>query len=282
MNAFDRVKLNLAAKSPRLAILAALAKNGITTLDDLQTQLGESRKKLQDNLIHIVKLALATRMRDDVTHFPAYQITQAGRKYLEDHESDVRAEPKDESKAGNDVITPSLKTAVPEGDNLHQLLSMGALNKKSINEWESSMMQAVGEHTPQKVAEAIAGIKRQRDTLAEKSEELKQLKSSLEHAHHKLLAWLSMANVFNCDTPEQIADRISRVDAEWLAASRPSDGEVIGYALQRPAKVLIRFRKEETAKERAMSCARKERKHAKVLALTVVGEAVPGAEWRES
>ena len=55
-------------KSVRLAILSALARNGITTLDDLQTQTGEARKKLQDHTMHAINLKLITRTQDDVTH----------------------------------------------------------------------------------------------------------------------------------------------------------------------------------------------------------------------
>lgn len=79
----------------RLAILAALAKNGITTLDDLQIQTGETRKKLQYSTMRAINLKLVERTQDDVTRLPAYRITPAGRKYLEKFGNGRTAEPSD-------------------------------------------------------------------------------------------------------------------------------------------------------------------------------------------
>lgn len=54
-----------------------------------------------------------------------------------------------------------------------------------------------------------------------------------------------------------------------------------GYVIQRPSKPLARFSKADSAKARALACARGGRK-AQVFALVPIGFAQPGAEWKEA
>lgn len=65
---------NIKPKSIRLSILTALAANGITTVDDLQTQ---PARLSSTSALHAINDQLIERVRDDVTGMAAYQI--AGR-----------------------------------------------------------------------------------------------------------------------------------------------------------------------------------------------------------
>ena len=94
----------------------------------------------------------------------------------------------------------------------------------------------------------------------------------------ELSIWIGMAHAFGCATPEQIANRISGLDERVATFNQPL---VVGYVIQRPVKPLVRFTKAISAETRAMAFARTGQK-AQVFALTLVGTAVPGSEWRKA
>lgn len=78
----------------------------------------------------------------------------------------------------------------------------------------------------------------------------------------------------------ELERRLAQVAAPSPAAEKPK-ADAVGYVIQRPVKPLIRIRRLEKAKQRAMEMAKKEGRRAQVLALIAVGTAAPGAEWLE-
>lgn len=264
MNARDKIK----PKSIRVAILSALADGAITTIDDLQTTLDVPRKKVVDNAVHAANDNLIKRMRDDVTGLAAYQITATGREYLAKYSSGKEEEPSLPetpvcAESQTPVVTPGVKVVV------RPLESIDDAHKKAVMAWETSMMAAVGEDGIGDVVKAIDKIKAERDC-----------------------AWADYSRIrdlINANPEESTFDEVSRIFNELKTAraelelsrlAHKSEDPAL-YVLQRPAKPLTRFSKLVSAETRAMAFA-KGGQRAQVFALTLVGTAVPGAEWRKA
>lgn len=116
-------------------------------------------------------------------------------------------------------------------------------------------------HVRQPESETIEILRRQRDTAwSELSEIRKSITASPE---------------------ESTLDEVKRVLFELAEALAMLEliSEPVGYAIQRPAKPLVRFSKAEKAQARALSFARSGQR-VQVFAMVPAGVAVPGAEWR--
>lgn len=297
--------------SVRLAILAALAKNGITTLDDLQIQTGETRKKLQYSTMRAINLKLVERTQDDVTRLPAYRITPAGRKYLEKFGNGRTAEPIDPTPLAAEP-QPSAPAAPAENtkqDRLEQELSdlrarHDALLARMSNVYralgtsEDAAMTAVG--SP---AECVEKVIAENGLLRIKAKELEKRGAEHDTIAKQLAAWESMAKAFGCATPEQIADRISGLSDEakhkltaWEAmaarhflstpdqvSDRLSEGsaplDIVGHVIERPAKVLTRVKNYDRAKQRSLALSKRDGKKARLYGMVLLGEAQPSTEW---
>lgn len=297
--------------SVRLAILAALAKNGITTFDDLQIQTGETRKKLQYNTMHAINLKLVERTQDDVTRLPAYRITPAGRKYLEKLGNGRTAEPSDPAPAAEkpQPAPPAAPAYNTKQDRIEQELSdlrarHDALLARMSNVYralgtsEDAAMTAVG--SP---AECVEKVIAENGLLRIKAKELEKRAAEHESAAKQLAAWESMAKAFGCETPEQVADRISGLSDEakhkltaWEAMAarhflstpdQVSDRlsecsvpiEIVGHVIERPAKVLTRVKNYDRAKQRSMALSKRDGKKARLYGMVLLGEAQPSTEW---
>ena len=105
-------------------------------------------------------------------------------------------------------------------------------------------------------------------------------------------AWADYSRIrdlINANPEESTFDEVSRIFNELKTAraelelsrlAHKSEDPAL-YVLQRPAKPLTRFTKLISAEARAMAFA-KGGQRAQVFALTLVGTAVPGAEWRKA
>jgi len=279
MNAFDKIK----PKSPRLVILAALAKSGMLTLDELQTQTGEERKKIQDNAMHAINLSLIERVRDDVTHLPAYQITALGRRYWLKHTKDAIPEPEDPQQTGQIVNQAweigKKKVAEKEAAKSSEPESTETTPPVLFNQSKNEII-AVGQQAIDALAAKDAEIAKLRQECDATATSLRTISDALEAKAQALSLWINMAALFGCEKPEQIADSISGLDCRIQSFNKIS--APVGYVIQRPAKVLVRVSKRDRAEERALCFARREGKRAKVFALIPVGESVPGAEWKDA
>ena len=255
MNARDQLR----PKSIRVAILSALADGAITTIDDLQIKLDEPRKKVVDNAIHAFNDGLIKRMRDEVTNAAAYQITPRGREFFDKYQSGKVEAPADVADEEKPVITPGVKVEIPLEDE----------HKKAVIAWEKAMMAAVGEDLPDEAVKAIERIRSEVKTeIARLNEHQKSNKDLVTRLSKEILEWISMAKVFECSTPGEVADRMTLL-------------EPVGYVMQCTGKPIVRFTKANSAEARAMASARAG-KRAQVFALNLVGTAVPGAEWKRA
>jgi len=272
MNARD----NLKPKTIRLAILAGLANGAITTIDDLQIKINEPRKKVAQNVYPAAIDGLIRRVRDDITGGPAYQITDAGRKYLEKY-----ADGSDDDPGQDSTVKESL--------------TVGTEPKKS----------EAGEKVVTRKDDDIFGMSVKIRELMEKNDklqhELADAKSEVERLQNAVGAVIEYDDsvphnagwfVYGESSAHETAElamiayaksnekRIKELKASLDLARMARTVANAGYVVQRPVKPLTRFSKIENAKARAISFARSGVR-SQVFALVHVGMAIPGAEWRE-
>ena len=258
MNARD----NIRPKSIRLSILTALASGAITTIDDLLIAVEETRAKVTNNAQAAYHDGLIKRMRDDVTGMAAYQITAAGKKYLEKFGDGSKAEP---------VPVPVVR------ENQTTESETKKAEAVAVNVLEEAMPGFGAEVISQKDAEISSLSRRLRDAFEE-----------LDRANRLFAAACSDLGRVNEHLgldpndggADPIIDAIDEIKATLELARMARKVEHHGYVLQRPSKPLTRFSKLDLAKYRAVSSARGG-KRAQVFALVAIGTAVPGAEWKE-
>ena len=256
MNARDKIK----PKSIRVAILSALADGAITTIDDLQTTLDVPRKKVVDNAVHAANDNLIKRMRDDVTGLAAYQITATGREYLKLYANSNAVEPSLPetpvcAESQSSTITPRVKA---------ESVVLGVL--------DTAMPGVTAEVVAQKDAE-IARLNRMFVAAC----------ADLDLINERLGLDPNDGGAEPIiDAINEISEELKTVRAELeLSRLAHKSEDPALYVLQRPAKPLARFTKLISAETRAMAFA-KGGQRAQVFALTLVGTAVPGAEWRKA
>ena len=228
MNARD----NIRPKSIRLSILTALASGAITTIDDLLIAVEETRAKVTKNAQAAYHDGLIKRMRDDVTGLAAYQITPAGKKYLEKFGDGSKAEPVP-APVVRENKTTEVQTCQESRQVAHATKKAEAV---AVKVFEEAMPGFTAEVVAQKDNEIASLSRRLRDALADVdrlNKELEDAKASLE------LSRMARAVVHQ------------------------------GYVIQRPAKPLVRITKPERAKERALAFARGG-KRAQVFALVAM------------
>lgn len=285
MNARTPIK----PKTIRLSILCALASGEITTLDSLLIAVEEPRNKLVSNLQAAVAEGLVRRLRDDTTRQPAYQITADGKQHIDKYSDGRTPEPAPAPVSGEcpdsaviaaATVPPRIKEIETAAKNaiskdaeiaeLHRTLDvMGKANAAIIDAANASGELPMGCPVTQ-----IEALTKSRNLFRTKARELEKRISDHEDTAKQLLHWLSMARTFGCTTPEQIADRISRI-------AESTNVQIVGHVIERPAKVLTRVRKFDHAKKRALALARKDGKKAQLFGMVLLGVAQPGAEWRE-
>ena len=287
MNARDQVK----PKSIRLAILMALADGGIITIDDLLIKVDEPRNKLVNNAQAAHQEGLIKRMRDDVTGLAAYQITPAGKKYLEKYADGSKAEP-----VAEPVVRENQTTEVPTCQESRQVAqATKKAEAVAVKVLEEAMPGFTAEVIAQKDAEISSLSRRLRDAITE----IETLNKEQIKVADRSKAILEQNDALT----DQLADtteRLARIDlmvrnscAEAVTADATTEillaeilhektqrKEPAGYVIQRPAKPLMRITKAVRAQERALAFARGG-KRAQVFALVAIGTAVPGAEWKE-
>ena len=164
MNARD----NIRPKSIRLAILTALASGAITTIDDLLIAVEETRAKVTNNAQAAYHDGLIKRMRDDVTGLAAYQITAAGKKYLEKFGDGSKAEP---------VPAPVVRENKTTESETKQAEAV------AVKVLEQAMPGFSAEVIAQKDTELASMSRRLRDAFADVdrlNKELEEVKASLE------------------------------------------------------------------------------------------------------
>ena len=164
MNARD----NIRPKSIRLSILTALASGAITTIDDLLIAVEETRAKVTNNAQAAYHDGLIKRMRDDVTGLAAYQITAAGKKYLEKFGDGSKAEP---------VPAPVVRENKTTESETKQAEAV------AVKVLEEAMPGFTAEVIAQKDTEIASLSRRLRDAFADVdrlNKELEDAKASLE------------------------------------------------------------------------------------------------------
>lgn len=174
----------------RHTILNTLAQHGMLTLDELINHTGEVRKRLSDNLTATAKAGLLTRERDDVTHLPAYKITQAGLAWVKKNAGQEQPD---------DQPAVSHNTGSAAQERLPATPSPGAAPLQETPSLPmSTMCKDGGDDT---VAEALeAGMAA--DPTAE----------TVTDAPAVAYAWRDAGAAINCHTPLQLV--------EWLATMR--------------------------------------------------------------
>lgn len=254
MNARDQIK----PKSIREAILHALSDGAITTIDDLQIKMDEKRQKVVDNAVHAANDGLIKRLRDDVTNLAAYQITQHGRYYLAKYVSGKEEE-------------PSLPEVPVCAESQTAIITPGVKAEEAIKSAQGHI-------------ETLNG------TIVQLGKEKAAFSAEIERLNRLFLAACADLAKINqhlgLDADDGGAEPIiwaineikASVELSQLAHQPVAPAL---YALQRPAKPLVRFTKLNSAETRAMAFARGGQR-AQVFALTLVGTAVPGSEWRKA
>ena len=212
MNARDNIK----PKSIRLAILTALASGAITTIDDLLIAVEETRAKVTNNAQAAYHDGLIKRMRDDVTGMAAYQITAAGKKYLEKYGDDSEAEP-----VPAPVVQPDPVVEIKKAD-------------------EVVRQDRTAEHEPPKT-EKLAPRTFQTEIIAQKDVEIASMSRRLRDA---------FADV------DRLNKELEEVKASLELSRMARAVVHQGYVIQRPLKPLVRITTQERAKERALAFAR--------------------------
>ena len=89
--------------SARMQIMEYLAKNGLTTADELQAGIGETnRKRLLDNAAGAIVDGMMEKVRDDVTGQPAYKLTSKGAARVKNGHQMVNGRTAEQNKAACD------------------------------------------------------------------------------------------------------------------------------------------------------------------------------------
>lgn len=165
--------------SIRETLLALLAKNTIMTLDEIQDATGEqNRKRLSDNLKAAIRDELVTRLRDDVTGQPAYQLTESG-KYRaqatacqDQEETGMEAKPRPEDQDQS----PTVGLLMESNKTLNQRLATAT---QSLENWQKVIGGITGCTTPEDAAAYFVEAK----AAAEQAEKLKALKTPINYGH---------------------------------------------------------------------------------------------------
>ena len=94
--------------SNRDTLLQALATLTVATVEDIETHLGWPRNKVRDTINDLRKVQLVGIERDDVTHLPAYRLTEAGKKRLKAQtlSSSENTQPAEVQITGSDLSVP--------------------------------------------------------------------------------------------------------------------------------------------------------------------------------
>ena len=249
MNARDNIK----PKSIRVAILQALSDGAITTIDDLQIKMDEKREKIANNVYPAAAEGLIKRMRDDVTGGAAYQILPKGRELLAKYASGKFEAPADVVEAvavEKSVITPGVKVE-------NEAKECALLIKE---------LRAIAKDREDRIGVLDDVLTQALDNNAATERMFQAAISALASINERL----------GLDPNDGGANPILAAIDELERSRAP-----VGYVIQRPAKPLVRFTKAISAEARAMAFA-KGGQRAQVFALTLVGTAVPGAEWRKA
>lgn len=140
---------------PRVAILAYLSTNGLSSLDDIMTGIGESkRERVTSNVSAAVQDELIDRKRDDVTHQPAYQITTKGKNWLT-HNTGTSTPPSPKKAAAAAVQQAS--EAAPPTDVTEQLRECRA-NELALSQTITEICCALGADPTTTTTLALVGI----------------------------------------------------------------------------------------------------------------------------
>lgn len=237
-------------KSIRKDILNCLASNGEQTLDEMLDRMdGYDRKTISSNLGPTKADGLITSRRDDVTGLPAYKITDAGKKRLDEMNE----------KPPKGAASIEQRAVVAAVDHYNECVVLR--QKLEISE-------------------------RQRNEFFSTAEDLR---SQLDISENAVSAWMNLAAEFECkslaDLRVFVNSCLQRIES--LKSSTISDEPVdvtdaaIGYLIKAPKRAPKLVTKPDSARKAALAAARNCGR-ADVLALVPIGKAVRGAEWKEA
>lgn len=265
--------------SNRQSILLALQKHGQGTYDDLEQSTGMERTPLRYAINDAKKAGLVEVEKDAVTSQPAYSISPAGHRWLEENQFP------EAGKKVKQVAKESPATKMPtdkECCNAAKVVAttagaeVSALNERIASMQEElddrkEVIDAVNDDIRRQVQRAEAA-EANRDDLKKRVELLEAdliLKAGVIDDYRAKLGYVQQQNQA---LQEQLVSDDEAVDV---------NDAVKGFVIRTPSQAPQFRAKYSSAQAAALSSARRHGL-AEVLALIPVGKAIRGAEWKAS
>lgn len=259
--------------SIRKSVVAALAKNGQCTYDDLERYTGHPRDKMRIAINDAKKSGHVVLKKDDVTGQPAYQITQEGKAWLAKNGSTEASESiAEEIKAAAEgldhdakpaALTIAADTSAAQIKLLELKIQALELDLKAADAQLKIWLGITGIYHITSPAEL-------RNYLATQDNELVEAKRRANEAQERL-----------ADLEIEAAEKISSAQRELSDAIlvKLEETDPVGYIVASLNKPLRRYKKPTTAQASAIASARAAGL-AEVFAIYPYGKAVRGVEWK--
>ena len=128
----------------RKLIMATLAKQGTSILDDMAGLTGYPRKNLQGNLKACIVDGLVDKLKDDVTGLPAYKVSTKGQQWLKNNaNSSVTTQ-----AVSGDITTASAHCAT-------SLASVSPGQAATVRGWKAIRAMPSRQMVPPKISQRV-------------------------------------------------------------------------------------------------------------------------------
>lgn len=247
--------------SLRQALLRHLLANTECTLDEIQEGTGETnRKRVADNIAHLVRDGLATRQRDVVTNQPSYKLTPAGEQAaLAMH----KAAPHADDHTADDHTTDD---AVPDGRD-DDVIALAAER--------DGLLGLIGAKGHNAAIQVMEGLRQRLHDL------------DAELARHKL-AMAHLAGVLHvqdhADIPKALDELLHALSTRAVMAEAKRGTPALLLIDHTDLTEVERLPEEMTPREIRAEAERavREGHAARALAVRILGEAQRAVEWKEA